>query len=61
MEEFGTGSQNSAQKVKDAINSLSEGTKGDIDKSTKELEDAMKRTGYTADQIDEMKKGVKVL
>ncbi|MGM7413850.1 phage tail tape measure protein [Lactococcus lactis] len=56
MEEFGTGSQNSAQKVKDAINSLSEGTKGDIDKSTKELEDAMKRTGYTADQIAEMKK-----
>ncbi|ATY87905.1 phage tail tape measure protein [Lactococcus lactis] len=56
MEEFGTGSQNSAQKVKDAINSLAEGTKGDIDKSTKELEDAMKRTGYTADQIAEMKK-----
>ncbi|MGO3792289.1 MAG: hypothetical protein ACTJG1_12630, partial [Enterococcus gilvus] len=56
MEEFGTGSQNSAQKVKDAINSLSEGTKGDIDKSTKELEEAMKRTGYTAEQIAEMKK-----
>ncbi|MCW2281702.1 hypothetical protein [Lactococcus lactis] len=56
MEEFGTGSQNSAQKVKDAINSLSDGTKGDIDKSTKELEAAMKRTGYTAEQIAEMKK-----
>ncbi|MFP7258698.1 hypothetical protein, partial [Lactococcus lactis] len=56
MEEFGTGSQNSAQKVKDAINSLSDGTKGDIDKSTKELEEAMKRTGYTAEQIAEMKK-----
>lgn len=56
MEEFGTGSQNSAQKVKEAINSLSEGTKGDIDKSTKELEEAMKRTGYTAEQIAEMKK-----
>ena len=56
MEEFGTGSQNSAKKVKEAINSLSEGTKGDIDKSTKELEEAMKRTGYTAEQIAEMKK-----
>lgn len=55
MEEFGTGSENSAKKVKDAINSLSEGTKGDIDKSTKELEAAMKRTGYTSEQITEMK------
>lgn len=56
MEEFGTGSQNSAQKVKDAIKSLADDTKGDIDKSTKELEEAMKRTGYTAEQIAEMKK-----
>ncbi|WP_270337945.1 phage tail tape measure protein [Lactococcus lactis] len=55
MEEFGTGSQNSAQKVKDAINSLSEGTKGDIDKATKEVEAAMKRQGYTDEQIEEMK------
>lgn len=56
MEEFGAGSQNSAQKVKDAIKSLADDTKGDIDKSTKELEEAMKRTGYTAEQIAEMKK-----
>ena len=55
MDEFGTGSENSVKKVKAAVKSLANDTKDDIDKATKQLEEAMKRTGYTSEQIAEMK------